>query len=241
MFGPRATLSTVRQRTQRRVRRHKETLACAGAVAVLTSCGTPSAAATPHLVTIQSAVTCPAPPVHTARVAPIRHYESAPKAALNARVGYCAYINTVDGVVSIRLRPEYAPKAVNDFVYLAERGFYDGLTFNQICPATAGIACPGQVPVAIAGDPSGSGSGGPGYSLKADPVVGEYLFGAVAMYTSGSNMLGSQFFVSTGDAHALLPRYDIFGQVTDGFPALVALRKGDRILWIAIAVTAPEP
>jgi peptidylprolyl isomerase len=213
----------------------------AGVLLILTSCGSPPVVVSPHLVTIQSAVTCPAPPVHGATTHPVRHYSAAPTTVLNTHLGYCAYIATIDGVVSVRLRPEYAPRAVNDFVFLAQRGFYDGLAFNQICPATVGIPCPAQVPVAIAGDPSGAGTGGPGYSLKADPVVGEYLFGAVAMYTSGSNTIGSQFFVSTGDTHALSPKYDIFGQVTDGFPALVELHKGDTILWIAIAVTAPEP
>jgi cyclophilin family peptidyl-prolyl cis-trans isomerase len=126
-------------------------------------------------------------------------------------------------------------------VFLARQGFYDGLTVDQVCPATVGLPCPAQVPLAIAGDPTGSGTGGPGYTLKADAVVGQYLFGAVAMYTSGSAALGSQFLISTGDGQALPRRYDIFGQVTDGIPALVQLRKGDAILWIAIANTPPEP
>ena len=231
----------VRQRTKSVASARARAIVGACVFIFLTSCGSPTVVATPHLVTIQSAVTCPAPPIHSAIAHPTRHYASAPKAVVNIHLGYCAYIATSHGVVSVRLRPEYAPRAVNDFVFLAQRGFYDGLSFDQICPATTGIACPEQVPLAIAGDPSRTGTGGPGYALKADPVVGAYLFGSVAMYTGGSSAIGSQFFVSTGDTHTLPPRYDIFGQVTDGIPALVQLQKGDRIVWIAIAVTPPEP
>jgi cyclophilin family peptidyl-prolyl cis-trans isomerase len=77
--------------------------------------------------------------------------------------------------------------------------------------------------------------------VKADPVVGEYLFGAVAMLSADPAVIGSQFFVSTGDSSGLARRYDIFGQVTDGLPALAELQRGNTILWIAIVMTAPEP
>jgi cyclophilin family peptidyl-prolyl cis-trans isomerase len=241
MFQPCETISKVRQRTHTVMRRSVREVAAAGAFIILTSCGSTTVTPTPHLVTIQSAVTCPAPPVHTAVAHPVRHYPAAPNATPNTHVGYCAYIATTHGVVSVRLRPQYAPRAVNDFLFLAQRGFYDGLAFDQICPAASGIPCPGQVPLAVAGDPTGAGTGGPGYSLKADPIVGKYLFGSVAMFTSGSNTLGSQFFVSTGDTHTLPATYDIFGQVTGGIQALVELQKGDKIVWIAIVLTPPEP
>jgi peptidylprolyl isomerase len=156
-------------------------------------------------------------------------------------LGYCAFVATTRGIISIRLRPEFAPNAVNDFVFLAEHGFYDGLTFNQMCPATTGVTCPAHATAAIAGDPTGTGVGGPGYTLKADPVVGEYLFGAVAMYEPAASTIGSQFFISRGDSTAAARTYDIFGQVTDGIPALALLQKGDTILWVAVVSTAPEP
>ena len=72
-------------------------------------------------------------------------------------------------------------------------------------------------------------------------MVGDYLFGAVAMY--GTDDPGSEVnsFVSKGDSSSLARKYDIFGQVTDGFVALATLQKGTRIMWVAIAVTAPEP
>jgi cyclophilin family peptidyl-prolyl cis-trans isomerase len=155
--------------------------------------------------------------------------------------GYCAYVDTAAGVISIRLRPEYAPHAVSDFVSLAQHGFYDGLTFYQVCPAISGPACPDTAPVALAGDPTNTGAGGPGYSVSSDPVVGEYLFGAVAMYGTDASKIGSQFLVSKGDSSSLARKYDIFGQVTNGFAALAAVQKGTPIMWVAIVVTAPEP
>ena len=156
-------------------------------------------------------------------------------------MGYCAYIATSAGVVSVRLRPEYAPNAVNDFVFLVQHGFYDGLTFSQKCPATTGPACPAGITGLIAGDPGTTGAGGPGFSVKADPVIGQYLFGAVAMDGSSASTVGSRFFISTGDSSKVARDYDIFGQVTDGIPALASLQKGATILWITVVPTAPEP
>ena len=100
---------------------------------------------------------------------------------------------------------------------------------------------PGQASLALTGDPTSTGTGGPGYSLKSDAVVGEYLFGAVAMYSTSPGTMGSQFFMSTGNSSGVGRNYDIFGQVTDGIPALATLQKGDRILWVAVVATAPEP
>ena len=153
--------------------------------------------------------------------------------------GYCAYIATDSGVISVRLRPDLAPRAVNDFVFLAEHGFYDGLTFFEVCPDPADALCPGQAPIAVAGDPTERGTGGPGYAVPADPVDGGYLFGTVAMYGPNPAVMGSTFFISRGDSRSLSHSYDIFGQVTGGIPALAALRKGQRILWIAVVPTPP--
>jgi peptidyl-prolyl cis-trans isomerase B (cyclophilin B) len=220
--------------------RYLISIACAGVV--IAGCSTAAAPANPtHLASIQTAVTCPGPPAHDAVISPLRNYTAAPSTVIKPHTGYCAYISTSRGIISLRLRPEFAPKAVNDFVYLAQRGFYDGLSFYQVCPDAKGTPCPGQASLALAGDPTSTGTGGPGYSLKSDAVVGEYLFGAVAMYSASPGTIGSQFFMSMGDSSGVGRKYDIFGQVTDGIPALAALQKGDRILWIAIVVTAPEP
>ena len=236
---------SVRQRTfarrSRYVRSRTVVVAAFAGIAVTSCASTGGSSPTPGLVTIQTAVTCPAPPGHTAVANPVHHFTKAPALTLQHNVGYCAYIETAAGLVSIRLRPEYAPRAVSDFIYLAQHGFYDGLSFYQVCPAATGAVCPGPAPIALAGDPTGTGAGGPGYAVAADAVVGDYLFGAVAMYPSAPSRIGSQFFISRGDSSTLARSYDIFGQVTDGIPALSALQKGTAIVWIAIAVTAPEP
>lgn len=233
------------QKQRLRVARIRHTtygLSAACVAGLMTGCSAPVPPASPtHLASIQSAVTCPAPLAHTAVINASRRLTAAPRTVIKHNAGYCAYVDTAHGIISVRLRPEFAPRAVNDFVYLAQRGFYDGLAVNQVCPDTTGLPCPAQASLAVAGDPTGTGTGGPGYNLASDPVVGEYLFGAVAMYGSNPATIGSEFFMSTGDSSGVGRKYDIFGQVTDGIPALAALRKGDKIIWIAIAVTAPEP
>ncbi len=222
--------------------RRTSVLSAAPLAIVLASCGSSSAPTNaPHLASIQSAVVCPIPPAHNAVANPSRTFTAAPARVIKNNVGYCAYIATNAGVISIRLRPEYAPNAVNDFVFLAEHGFYDGLTFSQMCPATTGPACPAGATALIAGNPGGTVTGGPGFSVKADPVIGQYLFGAVAMEGSTASTVGSQFFISTGDSSKVARDYDIFGQVTDGIPALATLQKGAAILWVAVVPTAPEP
>jgi peptidyl-prolyl cis-trans isomerase B (cyclophilin B) len=243
---PQKAIHYVRQRTvmQRVAYVRSRTIAIGGVVCAvaLAACNSNTApSSTPGLVTIQTAVTCPAPPVHIAVAKPPRSFAAEPHFTLGHDVGYCAYIDTAAGVISIRLRPEYAPHAVTEFIALAQRGFYDGLSFYQVCPVTTGPACAIPAPVALAGDPTAAGTGGPGYTVVSDPVIGNYLFGAVAMYTSNPETIGSQFFISRGDSSDVARKYDIFGQVTDGFSALTTLQKGTTIVWVAIATTAPEP
>ena len=223
-------------------RRRTFAIGAACAAILVAGCGSPSAPKSAnHLASIQSAVTCPAPPAHTGVAHPSRAFDAAPSRVIQRNVGYCAYIATARGILSVRLRPEYAPNAVNDFVYLAEHGFYDGLTFYQVCPDATGSPCPARATAAVAGDPTRTGTGGPGYTVRSDPVIGQYLFGAVAMYGSNPRVIGSQFFISKGDSSRAARTYDIFGQVTDGIPALALLQKGDKILWVAVVSTAPEP
>lgn len=246
MTKPHNGFRCVRRRTIRcgimYVRQRTFALTGLTATVILTSCSSSSELhPTSHgLVSIQSAVTCPAPPLHSAVLDPPRTFAATPRLILGRAVGYCAYIDTTRGIISVRLRPEYAPHAVSDFIYLAKRGFYDGLTFYQVCPAATGGTCP-SAPIALAGDPTGTGTGGPGYSVASDPVIGTYLIGAVAMYGNNASIIGSRFFMSKGDSQSLARKYDIFGEVTDGIPALVELQTGDAIHWVAIVETAPEP
>jgi peptidyl-prolyl cis-trans isomerase B (cyclophilin B) len=122
---------------------------------------------------------------------------------------YTATMNTSCGTIEIGLDATNAPENVNSFVFLAGKGFFDGLTFHRIADT---------IDVIQGGDPNGDGSGGPGYQLK-DELSGKekYTTGVVAMANSGPETAGSQFFIVTGPKAAQLPAsYTIIGDVTTG-------------------------
>jgi cyclophilin family peptidyl-prolyl cis-trans isomerase len=139
---------------------------------------------------------------------------------------YAATIATARGDVVIALDPARAPRTVNNFVFLAGRGFYDGLTFHRVVDDF----------VIQAGCPRGDGTGGPGYMFGDEPVQGEYIAGAVAMANSGPNTNGSQFFICTvDDRHKLAKSYNLFGQVVKGMDVVTAIRKGDVMQSVTVA------
>jgi cyclophilin family peptidyl-prolyl cis-trans isomerase len=120
---------------------------------------------------------------------------------------YSADIETSHGTVTVELYPEDAPKTVNNFVSLAQEGFYDDTVFHRI---VKGFVVQG-------GDPTGTGSGGPGYKFEDERIVKDYAKGTLAMANAGPNTNGSQFFIVLDDLQGRLPKnYTIFGKVTDG-------------------------
>ena len=123
-------------------------------------------------------------------------------------VRYAATMKTSEGTIALRLDARKAPVTVNNFVFLAEQGFYNGLTFHRVIPDF----------VIQGGDPEGTGTGGPGYQFKDElPRAGEYKVGSVAMANAGPDTNGSQFFIIVGEQGAQLPpAYTLFGQVTKG-------------------------
>ena len=102
--------------------------------------------------------------------------------------------------------------AAGNFAALASCGFFNGLVFHRLVP---GFVIQG-------GDPTGTGTGGPGYQFADDPVTVPYVRGVVAMANSGANTNGSQFFIVLADA-SLPPNYSIFGRVTSGMEAVDAI------------------
>jgi cyclophilin family peptidyl-prolyl cis-trans isomerase len=121
---------------------------------------------------------------------------------------YQATIKTNFGDIVVQLFPEDAPLAVNNFVFLARQGFYDGVKFHRV---VKGFVIQG-------GDPTGTGTGGPGYKFADEEVTRDYIAGTLAMANSGSNTNGSQFFITLADLSGQLPKkYTIFGLVTSGF------------------------
>jgi cyclophilin family peptidyl-prolyl cis-trans isomerase len=133
--------------------------------------------------------------------------------------GTTVTIKTTCGDIVIEVYNLSAPVAAQNFTNLAAAGFYDGLTFHRIVP---GFVIQG-------GDPLGNGTGGPGYTIKDDPVVGSYLRGTVAMANTGQpDSAGSQFFIVLDDAvdQQLGKTYPIFGQVTQGMDVVDKIAAG---------------
>jgi cyclophilin family peptidyl-prolyl cis-trans isomerase len=124
---------------------------------------------------------------------------------------YTADLETNHGTITIELYPDDAPKAVNNFVNLAREGFYDNTVFHRV---VKGFVIQG-------GDPTGTGSGGPGYKFEDERIVKDYEKGTVAMANAGPNTNGSQFFIVLDDMQGRLPKnYTIFGKVTGGMDAV---------------------
>jgi cyclophilin family peptidyl-prolyl cis-trans isomerase len=118
---------------------------------------------------------------------------------------YTATIDTSAGTMTAELFAGEAPETVNNFVFLARDGFYDGVIFHRV---TRGFMIQG-------GDPTGTGRGGPGYRFDDEPVTRKYNRGILAMANAGPNTNGSQFFVMHAD-YGLPPNYTIFGRLTGG-------------------------
>ena len=132
-----------------------------------------------------------------------------------------ALIQTAKGIIQLQIYPE-ASMAASNFMILAANGFYDGLKFHRV-----------EDWVVQGGDPTGTGSGGPGYQFPDEPVTREYKKGIVAMANAGPNTNGSQFFILKKD-YPLQPQYTIFGQVIAGQDIVDKLSLGDVMQKIVI-------
>jgi len=131
---------------------------------------------------------------------------------------YTATIETTLGTVVVALDAINAPATVNNFVFLAGYHYYDGIIFHRIIK---GFMCQG-------GDPTGTGSGGPGYRFNDEPVKQRYQIGSLAMANAGPNTNGSQFFLITGQSGVQLPpQYNHFGQVVKGLDVIDAMQGVD--------------
>jgi len=152
-------------------------------------------------------------------------YASPPPLSIDPTAQYTAIIRTSMGDVTARLLADEAPNTVNNFVFLAREGFYDGVIFHRVI---RGFMLQG-------GDPTGTGRGGPGYKfadeLGASRRLG-YRLGTLAMANSGPDTNGSQFFIMHAD-YGLPPQYSVFGKTIDGLDIVddignIATGQGDR-------------
>ena len=154
-----------------------------------------------------------------------KQWNSAPDMVIDPSKRYTATMSTSMGDLVIALDAVQAPKTVNNFVFLAREGYYDGVIFHRII---SGFMCQG-------GDPTGTGRGGPGYKFGDElPRPGQYEVGSVAMANAGPNTNGSQFFLISGnDGVRLPPSYSLFGQIVKGLDIVdnmqrVATGGGDK-------------
>ena len=135
-------------------------------------------------------------------------WSNPPPMSIDQSKEYQATIKTNLGDIMVQLFPEDAPIAVNNFVFLASQGFYDGVKFHRV---VKGFVIQG-------GDPTGTGTGGPGYKFADEEVTRDYIAGTLAMANAGPNTNGSQFFITLVDLSGQLPKnYTIFGLVSSGF------------------------
>jgi cyclophilin family peptidyl-prolyl cis-trans isomerase len=140
-------------------------------------------------------------------------FAQAPPSCIDATKTYSAEVTTNKGAYTIELDAGAAPLTVNNFVVLARYHYFDSTICHRAIPQFA-VQC---------GDPTGTGSGGPGYTFADElPAAGSYKVGSIAMANSGPDTNGSQFFIITGaNGVALSPDYTLFGQVTDGLDTTV--------------------
>ena len=129
-----------------------------------------------------------------------------------------ATLHTSKGAIGLELHDEDAPKTVENFLKLARDGFYDGVIFHRVIPDF----------MIQGGDPTGTGSGGPGYTFEDEFNDHKVVRGALAMANSGPNTNGSQFFIVTAGACPWLDgKHTVFGRVTDGIDVIDAISGTD--------------
>ena len=156
-------------------------------------------------------------------------YSAPPEMQIDPDKTYVATISTVKGDIVVQLDASAAPLTVNNFVFLAEQGFYDGLTFHRVEP---GFVIQG-------GDPTGTGGGGPGYTVPAEIQL-PHVEGAIAMARRGDEVnptrasSGSQFYITLAPTPFLDEGYTAFGQVIEGMEVVQSIAVGDVIEKITI-------
>ena len=150
---------------------------------------------------------------------PAKQYPSSPSMAIDQTKSYTATIKTDLGDISIHLHADKAPRTVNNFVFLATEGFYNGLIFHRVIAEF----------MAQGGDPTGTGRGGPGYQFDDEfhPHLRHDGPGVLSMANAGPNTNGSQFFITHVATPWLDDRHSVFGKVIDGLDVLLSIPPRD--------------
>ncbi len=155
-----------------------------------------------------------------------KQWNSPPPMQIDVSKTYRVTMETTRGTIELDLYPQHAPLTVNNFVFLAREGFYDGLTFHRVIKDF----------VIQGGDPTGRGSGGPGYRFR-DEVIGNPLTheaGVISMANAGPNTNGSQFFITHTPQPHLNGRHTVFGRVVNGMEVVYAIQQGDKMTKVTV-------
>lgn len=150
-----------------------------------------------------------------------KQWSDPPEMRISTDRTYRVRMETNRGAIGIDLYPEHAPKTVNNFIFLAQEGFYDGVAFHRVIDGF----------VVQGGDPTGTGRGGPGYRFE-DETEGNPLrhdAHVLSMANAGPNTNGSQFFITLGSQPHLDGKHTVFGKVVEGDDVVDSIRKGDRM------------
>ena len=151
-------------------------------------------------------------------------YSAPPPMTIDTSKQYTATIETEKGNLVLELFASDVPITVNNFVFLARDGFYDGTTFHRVIPGF----------VAQGGDPTGTGAGTPGYRFDDEITEHTHVTGALSMANSGPNTNGCQFFITYAPHPHLDGKHSVFGQLIEGMDVLERLEQGDVMIRIAI-------
>jgi len=143
---------------------------------------------------------------------------------INSGKQYVATIETEKGNIVLELFASDVPVTVNNFVFLAREGFYDGTAFHRVIPGF----------MAQGGDPTGTGTGGPGYRFADEITKHNHVTGALSMANAGPDTNGSQFFITYAPQHHLDGKHSVFGKLGDGMDVLETVEQGDTIIRIVI-------
>jgi peptidyl-prolyl cis-trans isomerase B (cyclophilin B) len=156
-----------------------------------------------------------------------KQWDKPPQMQIDATKNLSASITTNRGTIELELYPQHAPQTVNNFVFLAGEGFYDGVTFHRVIADF----------MIQTGDPTGTGRGGPGYRFsdecKGNPLKHER--GVISMANAGPNTNGSQFFITHVATPHLNGKHTVFGKVVSGHDVVDTIEQGDTIESIKVA------
>jgi peptidyl-prolyl cis-trans isomerase B (cyclophilin B) len=154
-------------------------------------------------------------------------WSSPPAMQIDVGRDYAVSIETNRGTIELTLYPQHAPQTVNNFVFLAKQGFYDGVKFHRVIADF----------MIQTGDPTGTGRGGPGYRFadecKGNPLKHERC--VISMANAGPNTNGSQFFITHLPTPHLNGKHTVFGKVTKGQDVVDAVRQGDVMEKVTVA------